>query len=70
MGAFSRNLVNSPIRAALYLAKFNKLIVEHSGTMLAELISAERRSKTEPVFFECATALEDGPSERLPMIRT
>jgi hypothetical protein len=35
MGAFALNLLNSPIRTALYLAKFNKLSVEPRGTMLA-----------------------------------
>jgi hypothetical protein len=30
---------------ALYIAKFNKLTVEPRGSMLAEVISAERRSK-------------------------
>jgi hypothetical protein len=34
-GAFSLNLVNSPIRAALHLAKFDKLSVEPRGAMLA-----------------------------------
>jgi hypothetical protein len=54
---------------APYLTKFNKTTVKPRGTMLAETISVERRSKTKLLVFECATMREDGMSERLPMIR-
>jgi hypothetical protein len=49
MGAFALNLVNSPIRTALDLAKFNKLSVEPRGTTLAvvfeQIVQRQRRGR-------------------------